>query len=75
MDDDDLDLIAEAKGGICERERARIREEAEERRRRRDNLAVRGRDANELKRGLFHSSSEEEGGGGGKRGGGWKFPR
>ena len=70
MDDDDLDLIAEAKVGISERERARIREEAEERRRRRDNLATRGRDANELKRDLFHSSSEEESGGGWNRGGG-----
>ena len=47
-----------------EREKNRIREEAEERRRKRDNIAARGRDANELKRGLFHSSSEEEGGGG-----------
>ena len=56
--------------GISERERARIREEAEERRRRRDNLAARGRDANELKRDLFHSSSEEESGGGWNRGGG-----
>ena len=70
MDDDDLDIITEAKGGISERERARIREEAEERRRRRDNLTVRGRYANKLKRGLFHLSSEEEGCGGGKRGGG-----
>ena len=58
MDDYYLDLIAEAYGGISEREKNRISDKSEERRRR-DNLAVRGRDANELKIGLFHSFSEE----------------
>ena len=33
-----------------------------------------GQDANELKRGLFHSLSEEEGCGGGKRGGVMEIP-
>ena len=47
-----------------------IREEAKERRRRRDNLVVKGWDANEIKRGMFHLSSEEERGVGGERGGG-----
>ena len=74
MDDDDLGLIAEAWGGISEREKNRIREGAEERRRRRDNLAVREQDANELKRGLFHLLSKEERGGGGKRGGVMESP-
>ena len=49
-------------------------EEAKERRRRRDNIAVRGCEANEHKRGLFHSLSKEEGGGGRKRGGGVESP-
>ena len=39
MDDDDLDIIAEAQGGISEREKNRIREKAEERRRRRKEVA------------------------------------
>ena len=49
-------------------------EEDEERRRRRDNIAVRERDTNDIKRGLFHLSPEEEGCGGRKRGGGVESP-